>query len=59
MELQKASIMKRLAAWLLDTILVCVLAVGFGVILSAVLRYDAQYANLQATIATKPSTAWS
>ena len=48
MELQKASIMKRLAAWLLDTILVCVLAVGFGVILSAVLRYDAQYANLQA-----------
>ena len=46
MELQKASIMKRLAAWLLDAILVCVLAVGFGVILSAVLRYDAQYANL-------------
>ena len=48
MKLQKASIMKRLAAWLLDTILVCVLAVGFGVILSAVLRYDAQYADLQA-----------
>ena len=48
MELQKASVMKRLAAWLLDTILVCVLAVGFGVILSAVLHYDARYADLQA-----------
>lgn len=48
MDLQKASVMKRLAAWLLDAILVCVLAVGFAVILSAVLRYDAQYNSLQA-----------
>lgn len=47
MDLQKASVMKRLAAWLLDTILVCVLTVGFAVILSAVLRYDAQYTELK------------
>ena len=48
MDLQKASVMKRVAAWLLDTILVCVLAVGFAVLLSAVLRYDHQYNTLQA-----------
>jgi len=48
MDLQKASVMKRLAAWLLDTILVCVLTVGFMVILSAVLRYDHHYDILQA-----------
>jgi uncharacterized RDD family membrane protein YckC len=48
MDMQNASVMKRLAAWLLDAILVCVLSVGFAVILSAVLRYDSHYANLQA-----------
>lgn len=47
MDLQKASVMKRVAAWLLDTILVCVLTVGFMVLLSAVFRYDSHYAALQ------------
>lgn len=48
MELQKASMWKRIAAWLLDSILVCVLAVGFGVLLSALLNYDSYNAALQA-----------
>lgn len=47
MDLQKASVMKRLAAWLLDAILTAVLTVGFAVLLSAVLRYDAHYVTLQ------------
>lgn len=47
MDLQKASVMKRMAAWLLDTILVCVLAVGFMVLLSLILRYDHHYDTLQ------------
>lgn len=48
MDLQKASILKRVAAWLLDAIVVCVLTVGFMVLLSAVFRYDYQYNTLQA-----------
>lgn len=48
MDLQKASVTKRAAAWLLDAILVCVLALGFAVLLSAVLRYDSHYAELNA-----------
>ena len=38
--LQKASIWKRAAAWLLDAILVCILATGFGFLLSSLLDYD-------------------
>lgn len=48
MDLQKASVMKRLAAWLLDAILTAVLAVGFAVLLSVVLRYDDHNAALRA-----------
>lgn len=48
MDLQRASVTKRTAAWLLDTILVCILAVGFAVILSAVLRYDDKNADMKA-----------
>ncbi len=40
-ELQTAHIWKRIAAWLFDTILLGVLAVAFGMILSALLGYDA------------------
>lgn len=40
MDLQKASIMKRLAAWLLDAILTAIVSVGFAVLLSVILRYD-------------------
>ncbi len=38
--LQKASIWKRAAAWLLDAILVCILATGFGFLLSSLPDYD-------------------
>lgn len=47
MELQKASLWKRLAAWILDVILTAVLAVGFGVLLSALLGFDGYYDSLQ------------
>ena len=40
MELQKASLWKRIAAWLLDTILVATLAVGIAALLAGVLKYD-------------------
>lgn len=39
-ELQKAGFLKRTAAWLLDAILVSILAVGIAWILSAALGYD-------------------
>lgn len=48
MDLQKGNIWKRIAAWILDTILVAVLAVGFGVVLSGLLDYDGHNADLQA-----------
>ena len=43
-ELQTANIWKRAAAWLFDSILVGVLAVLFGMLLSALLGYD-NYSN--------------
>lgn len=39
-DLQKASLLKRAAAFLLDFILIVVLATGIGMVLSAVLNYD-------------------
>ena len=39
-DLQKASILKRFAAWMIDAILIGVLAVGIGFLLSLALRYD-------------------
>jgi len=47
MELQKASLWKRMAAWILDVILTAVLAVGFGVLLSALLGYDGYLDSLR------------
>lgn len=47
MDLQKASMWKRMAAWILDAILTAVLAVGFGVLLSAILGFDGYYDSLQ------------
>jgi len=38
--LQKASLSKRMAAWLFDGILTAILAVGLGLVLSALLGYD-------------------
>lgn len=43
-ELQTANIWKRIAAWLFDNILLGILAVGMGLILSALLGYDG-YSN--------------
>ena len=40
LDVQQASLWKRIAAWLFDSILVAVLAVGVGVVLSAVFGYD-------------------
>jgi len=40
-DLQKANIWKRIAAWIFDCILICVLAVGVGVLLSNVMGYEA------------------
>ena len=40
-DIQKASMWKRIAAWMLDAILLSVLAVGFAYLLSAMLGYDA------------------
>lgn len=45
--LQKAGLWKRIAAWLLDAILVCVLAAGCAWVLSFLLNYDAYSNTLQ------------
>ncbi len=45
-DIQKASLGKRLAAWLLDAIMISVLAVGFGLLLSWLLGYDGYYNTL-------------
>ena len=47
MDPQKASVWKRMAAWILDAILTAVLAVDFGVLLSAMLGFDGYYDSLQ------------
>ena len=39
-DLQRASMLKRISAWLLDVILLCITATLMGLILSAVLNYD-------------------
>ena len=39
-DLQKAGIWKRMAAWIFDGILTCILAVGLGLVLSALLGYN-------------------
>lgn len=46
-DLQKASMLKRVSAWLLDVILLSVLATGFALLLSAAFGYDNYNDNLQ------------
>lgn len=46
-DLQKASIWKRTAAWFLDMILLCVLAVGVAFLLSAAFGYDTYNQTLE------------
>ena len=46
LDVQRASLWKRIAAWVFDSILVAVLAVGIGALLSAVFGYDGYSAQL-------------
>ena len=46
-DLQKADVWKRFAAWLLDAMLMCVAVVGVGFLLSALLGYDGHYQQYQ------------
>ena len=48
MELQRANTWKRISAWLLDIILLAMLAVGLAWTLSVLLGYDGQAAKLEA-----------
>lgn len=50
-DLQKANIWKRIAAWILDAMLFALVAVGFGVVLSGALHYDSHNENLHAEYA--------
>ena len=45
-DLQKASLLKRVSAWILDVILLCVLVVGVASLMSGILRYDSYYHTL-------------
>lgn len=47
MDLQKASMWKRICAWILDLMIVVSLAVGVGMVLSAVTGYDSHYADME------------
>ncbi len=47
-DLQKATMWKRMAAWLLDMILLAVLAVGAASAISALMKYDGMAQDLQA-----------
>ena len=51
LDLQKASLWKRIASWMFDSILVMVLAVAFGFLLSAALGYDGHSEKLDAIYA--------
>lgn len=46
-DLQKASMWKRVSAWLFDTILLSIVAVGFAFLLSTILGYDKYNDRLQ------------
>ena len=51
LDLQKAGLWKRTAAWMFDGILVCILAVGLGVLLSLLLGYDGYSDTMDAAYA--------
>lgn len=50
-DLQKASMWKRIAAWMFDGILTATLAVGFGLLLSLLLGYDAHNEKMETSFA--------
>ena len=47
-DIQKASILKRVSAWILDVILLAVLTVGCAWVFSDIVGYDDQQAQLDA-----------
>ncbi len=47
-DIQKASMLKRISAWLLDIILLAVAVTGFGFLISVAVGYDAKYNELEA-----------
>ncbi len=50
-DLQRASMWKRISAWLLDTILLCIIATLMAFLLSTALNYDSYSARLDARYA--------
>lgn len=50
-DLQRASMLKRISAWLLDAILLCIVATLMAFLLSAVLNYDSYSTQLDARYA--------
>ncbi len=46
-DIQNASMLKRIAAWILDMILVAICATGFGYLISVGVGYDANYDKLE------------
>lgn len=56
LDLQKASLLKRFSAYILDLILLCVAAVGFGCLLSALVGYDGYSAALEESYAKYESS---
>ena len=50
-DLQKASMWKRIAAWMFDGILTATLAVGFGLLLSVLLGYDSYNEQMETSFA--------
>lgn len=48
LDLQKASLLKRLSAFILDMILLGIFAVGFGSVISAVVGYDGYMESMEA-----------
>ncbi len=50
-DLQRASMLKRISAWLLDAILLCIVATLMAFLLSSALNYDSYTARLEARYA--------
>lgn len=46
-DLQKASVLKRISAFILDAILICIVATGFAVLLSEITAYDSHNDRLE------------
>lgn len=55
-DVQKASVLKRASAFLLDIILIAVLAVGFMALLSVICDYDGHYSTYKELIETTQNT---